>query len=122
MSNNKPIPVGQGKQLSILAGLIRQLRLVWLLFKDKRVPTWAKTILPVSLLYLISPIDFMPDVILGLGQLDDLGVILLGMTLFVKLCPPEIVEYYLNQLEYGHDFYSDDDETVDTTYRVVGED
>jgi uncharacterized membrane protein YkvA (DUF1232 family) len=122
MSNNKPVPATKTDRLSMLTGLAKQLRLVWSLFKDKRVPTWTKSVVPISLLYLISPIDFMPDVILGLGQLDDIAVILLGMTLFVKLCPPEIVQYYVNKLEYGKDFYRDDDETVDTTYRVVGED
>jgi len=118
MSNNKPVPSSQEGRLSMLTGFVKQLRLVWLLLKDKQVPAWSKSVIPVSLLYLISPIDFMPDVILGLGQLDDLGVVLLGMTLFVKLCPPEIVAKYLHELEYGTDFY-DDDETVDTTYRVV---
>ncbi len=123
MSENKPVSVNKNqKQLSLLEGFIKQFRLVWYLFKDKRVAVWAKSIIPMSFLYLISPIDFLPDVILGLGQLDDLGVILLGMALFVKLCPPEIVEQYLIELDYGKDFYTDDDKTIDTTYRVVGED
>ncbi len=123
MSDNKITRVDKtNKQLSIMEGLMKQLRLVWLLFKDKRVPTWTKSVVPISFLYLISPIDFIPDVILGLGQLDDLGVILLGMALFVKLAPPEVVEQHLMELDYGKDFYDDDDETVDTTYRVVGED
>jgi hypothetical protein len=58
-------------------------------------------------------------VFLGFGQLDDLGVILLGMALFVKLCPQDIVERYQNQLEYGSD---SEGEAVDTTYRIVDED
>jgi uncharacterized membrane protein YkvA (DUF1232 family) len=78
-----------------------------------------KSVVPLSLLYLISPLDFIPDMALGLGQLDDLGVILLGMALFVKLCPPNIVEYYQNQLEYGPE---NNNEAVDTTYRVMDED
>ena len=121
MHKNKPVSINREKQLGMLTGLIKQFKLVWALFTDERISLWAKSIVPISLLYLISPIDFMPDVILGLGQLDDLGVILLGMTLFVRLCPPEIVDYYLKKLEYGDDFYNDD-ETIDTTYRVVGED
>ena len=102
------------------AEIINRFRLVWLLFWDKRVPLWAKTVLPISVLYLLSPIDFVPDVVLGLGQLDDLGVILLGMALFVKLSPPDIVEYYLHQLEYGKGL-GHMDEVVDTTYRVIDE-
>jgi uncharacterized membrane protein YkvA (DUF1232 family) len=78
--------------------------------------------LPRALLYLVSPVDFLPDFIVGLGQLDDLSVILLGMALFVKLSPPHLVEHYRRQLEYGsYEDYDDKDETVDTTYRVIGE-
>lgn len=115
------IPADPNKQLSFFSGLVKQLKLVWLLFRDERVSLWTKSVLPLSLLYIVSPIDFLPDFFLGLGQLDDLGVILLGITLFVKLCPPELVNHYLDQLEYGDEF-KDSSETVDTTYRVVGED
>jgi uncharacterized membrane protein YkvA (DUF1232 family) len=122
MTNDKPVPVDPDRNLSFMMGILKQLRLVWLLFRDGRVPIWVKSVLPISLVYLISPVDFVPDVILGLGQLDDLGIILLGIALFVRLCPPDIVDYYRNQLEYGNDFEPDNDETVDTTYRVVDED
>lgn len=33
----------------------------------------------VCLLYCISPIDLIPDFLIGPGQLDDLGVILLTL-------------------------------------------
>jgi len=123
MSDNKPVATDlTSKRASMLTGMLKQLKLVWLLFKDKRVSIWIKSIIPIALLYLISPVDFIPGMLLpGLGALDDMGVILLGMSLFVKLSPPELVQYYLHQLEYGNDFY-DEGETVDTTYHVVDED
>jgi uncharacterized membrane protein YkvA (DUF1232 family) len=65
---------------------------------DPRVPLWLKTIVPASLVYLVSPIDFVPDVIPGLGQLDDLAVIVIGVKLFIELCPPEIVRQHLQEL------------------------
>ncbi|MEM7345532.1 MAG: DUF1232 domain-containing protein [Chloroflexota bacterium] len=104
--------------IPVLAGLINQLRLVWLLMQDNRVSNWVKAVLPASILYLVSPVDFIPDVILGAGQLDDLGVILLGLTLFVKLCPPDIVQFYRDQIEFGE---TDDREAIDTSYRVIDE-
>jgi uncharacterized membrane protein YkvA (DUF1232 family) len=123
MTSKKPVPVNPEKHVSMLTGISKQIKLVWALFTDGRVSLLTKAVIPISLLYVISPIDFIPDVFLGLGQLDDLGVLLLGMALFVKLCPPELVEFYLHKLEFGDNFYKDDDdETVDTTYRVVGED
>ena len=74
--------------LGIVTDLIRQVRLAWRLMFDSRVPLWVKTIVPASLVYLISPVDFVPDVIPGLGQLDDLAVIVIGVKLFIELCPP----------------------------------
>lgn len=120
MAEQKPVRLDWSKNLGFLTGIFKQFRLVWMLMQDGQVPLWAKTIVPLSLIYLVSPIDIIPDVFLGLGQLDDLGIILLGMSLFIKSCPPNIVEYYQNQLEYGDDHL--DDEAVDTTYRVVDED
>ena len=122
MSDKKLVPADRSKaQTTMLTGVIQQLKLVWALFQDKRVSLMTKSVIPLSLLYLISPVDFVPDAILGLGQLDDFGIILLGMSLFVKLSPPEIVAYYRHKLEYGTDPEHDDDETVDTTYRVIDE-
>ncbi len=120
MTEQKPAHLDWSKNLGFLSGLLQQLRLVWLLMQDSRVPLWAKLIVPLSLLYLISPLDFIPDVALGLGQLDDLGIILLAISLFIKACPPNLVTYYKNQLEFGGG--QPDDEAVDTTYRVVDED
>lgn len=126
MSSNKtPVPAKSDKQLTVLAGMLNQFRLVWKLFTDDRVSMLVKSIVPLSFIYTISPVDFIPDVILGLGQLDDLGVILLGLALFVKLAPPELVEFYRNQIEFGGDdggVIADDEDTVDTTYRVLDDD
>ena len=120
--NRKSILADPSKNISVLTNLFKQLKLVWLLFRDNRVSLLAKLVLPLSLLYLVSPIDILPDVIVGLGQLDDLGVLLLGMALFIRLCPPRLVDQYRNQLDYGdQEDYDDKDETVDTTYRIVGE-
>ena len=119
MKNQNPLPSDRG--ITFAAELIKRLRLVWLLFTDGRVPFWTKIVMPLSLLYLISPVDFVPGALFPLlGGLDDLGVILLGMALFVKLAPQNIVQLYENQLEYG-DLYGDD-ETVDATYRLIDED
>ncbi|MEW5958163.1 MAG: DUF1232 domain-containing protein [Chloroflexota bacterium] len=121
MASQKPVPAGPDKNLIFLSEFFKRFRLVWLLFKDPRISLWIKSVLPLSLIYLVSPIDFIPAALFPVvGGLDDLGVILLGMALFVKLSPPEIVEDYENQLEYG-DLYRHED-AVDTTYRVVDED
>lgn len=117
MTNQKPVLSTQTKNVSILAQLFKQLRLVWLLFRDNRVSLWTKSILPILLLYIVSPIDILPDVLIGVGQLDDLGVMLLGIALFVKLCPPDIVDYYRKQIDY-----ESSGEVIEAAYRKANGD
>jgi uncharacterized membrane protein YkvA (DUF1232 family) len=81
-----------------LAEIIKQVRLVLRLWGDERVAPWVKVIPPIVLAYAIFPLDFLPDFGLGLGQLDDIAIILLGMKLFVELSPPEIVRQHLDDL------------------------
>ncbi|MDY6877047.1 MAG: DUF1232 domain-containing protein [Chloroflexota bacterium] len=79
-----------------LQGVVRQARLAWRLFWDRRVPVWAKLIPPAALAYVLSPVDFIPAAIVpGLGQLDDIAVLLIGIKLFVELAPPEVVREHL---------------------------
>ena len=41
------------------------------LAKDKRVPVEAKAIAGIALVYIMSPIDIVPDVFFGIGFVDD---------------------------------------------------
>jgi uncharacterized membrane protein YkvA (DUF1232 family) len=87
-----------GRAVGFLAETTRQARLILRLLRDRRVPIWPKLIVPASLVYLLSPIDLLADPILGLGQIDDLAVIVIGMKLFVELCPTHIVREHLDDL------------------------
>jgi hypothetical protein len=70
-----------------------QFRLVLKLMADPRVSPLVK-LLPVgSLLYLISPIDFAIPVV------DDAAILWIASTIFVELCPPEIVAEHRTALE-----------------------
>ena len=78
-----------------LQDVVCQARLAWRLFWDKRVPLWTKLIPPAALAYVLLPVDILPDVVLGLGQLDDIAVVLLGAKLFIELAPPDVVREHL---------------------------
>lgn len=99
-----------GPSLSLIRRIGREAQLVRLLLLDRRVPLWTKLIVPGSLLYLLSPLDFISDPLLGLGQLDDLAVLVLGVRMFVALSPPEVVREHLEVLS-----------TVEARYRIVDE-
>ncbi len=121
------------EKAGILASIIKNARLVWRLLRDSGVPAWQKMILPATLLYLLFPIDLIPDPMLGLGQLDDIGVILLGLKLFIELSPQEIVRRHLREMSSVSGSYQvvDDEEPsqepppsgyIEAPYRVVEED
>ena len=76
-----------------------RLQLIWRLLLDKRVNILLK-VLPVSALaYLIWPLDAVPGVTLPVvGALDDAAILWLGATLFVELCPPDVVEEHKRAL------------------------
>lgn len=46
---------------------------------DAKTPLWAKGIAFGALAYFISPIDAIPDAILGLGFTDDAAIIAAGI-------------------------------------------
>ena len=101
-----------------LSEILKQGRLVWRLLTDPGVPTWVKAIPPLALLYIISPIDLIPDPVLGLGQLDDLAVILLGLKLFIELSPKGVVQNYRDDVA-GNTPPEPEGEVVDASYRVI---
>ena len=81
-------------------GWPHRLRLVWRLFHDGRVSPWVKRLIPLgALAYFIMPFDLIPDVFVGPGQIDDLGVMAVSafilMRLLVKLAPAEVVAEHL---------------------------
>jgi uncharacterized membrane protein YkvA (DUF1232 family) len=76
-------------------------RLAFRLFNDPRVQSWVKYGIPLLVvLYLVMPLDVLPDFIPILGQLDDLGVIVLGMSLMAKLAPSYVVDEHRRALGY----------------------
>ena len=96
--DRRPAKVTPGDNNAIMAWLqdaVRQVRLAWRLLWDQRVPLWTKVIPPLALAYVVFPIDLIPDVALGLGQLDDVAVMLIGVKLFIDLAPPDVVREHL---------------------------
>lgn len=80
-----------GKAIQVIAYLPHFARLYWRLFRDSRVSVVAKALLVITLAYVIWPFDMVPDFVPVVGEMDDLGVVLGGLWLFIRLCPPEVV-------------------------------
>ena len=60
-------------------------------YKDKRTPLGAKILIGITVGYLLSPIDLIPDFIPVLGLLDDLIIVPLLITASVKLIPENVL-------------------------------
>jgi len=74
--------------------LITRARLILRLLRDPRVHPLLKVIPIFTLAYL-----FIPDLVIG--PLDDAAVVWLGMSIFVELCPPEVVAEHWRALVEG---------------------
>ncbi len=109
MSKEKSGPPATPDDVGALMGwfkdFFRQFQLAWRLIVDPRISLITKLIPLLSAVYLLLPLDFIPDVALGLGQLDDLAFILIGLRLFIDVCPPTIVEEHRAALE--GEYYGD---------------
>lgn len=71
----------------------RMKRQVWALFlawKDPRTPVLARIVIIVAVAYAVSPIDLIPDFIPFFGQLDDLLILPLLITLAIRLIPHDV--------------------------------
>ncbi len=59
---------------------------------DKRTPLLVKILALITVGYLLSPIDLIPDFIPVLGILDDLLLVPLLITITLKMIPKEVIE------------------------------
>lgn len=119
-----------GQMAGVSISYWQDLRLAWRLFRDPRVPGVIKGVVPALVaLYVVSPIDVIPDVILGIGQLDDLGVVSLALVMTVaalkRFAPREVVAEHLAAMHHrpcdGSPSTRDTPESgqvIDVRYRV----
>jgi uncharacterized membrane protein YkvA (DUF1232 family) len=70
--------------------LKKNIAAVYLAFKKKETPLYAKMAALVTIIYALSPIDLIPDFIPVLGYLDDFIILPLLIALSVKLIPKDI--------------------------------
>jgi uncharacterized membrane protein YkvA (DUF1232 family) len=74
-------------------------RLFWRLLCDHRVSAVAKGLLLATGAYILSPLDFLPDLMPLLGQLDDLTLFALGCRAFLQLCPKGVVQEHVQKID-----------------------
>jgi uncharacterized membrane protein YkvA (DUF1232 family) len=76
-------------RIGILRSLWRSGRLAWRLLRDSRTPLGLKLFLGGAALLIVSPINWIPNFIPVLGQMEDLALLALAVNLFLKRVPPD---------------------------------
>ena len=69
----------KGRMKNFLMFLPNMVMLLGRLLKDSRVPTAEKALFLAAIVYVISPLDFIPDVFPFIGQVDDIYVVALTL-------------------------------------------
>jgi uncharacterized membrane protein YkvA (DUF1232 family) len=69
---------------SAIRDIPHYLRLLWGLARDSRVALVDKALVVAAAIYIVSPIDVIPDFIPFLGQVDDLYLLVLALQRMVS--------------------------------------
>ena len=90
----RPPPLVPFTVLRLLSHPLKYARLIFRLMRDRRVPLYLKAILVGAFIYLLSPIDLIPEVLLPLlvGEADDAAVLLLAIHTLLTRAPRQVVE------------------------------
>lgn len=77
----------------------KELMLAWAVLRDPRSPKAAKLFTVLAALYVVSPIDFVPDTIPVLGWLDDGMIGFLLLQLAFKFLPADLLASLRKRVE-----------------------
>ena len=69
----------------------KELLMAWALLRDPRAPKSAKVVIVLAALYVLSPIDLVPDAIPILGWLDDGLIAYVLLQLAFKFLPADLM-------------------------------
>ena len=79
------------KRLSLLWTVVRgDARLLWLALKHPLSPGWLKPAVALMVIYVVSPVDLIPDVVPFLGVMDDVVLVPLAIRFLLKRLPARV--------------------------------
>ncbi len=84
----------KGRMRSFLMFLPNMVMLMGRLLKDVRVPVAEKALFAAAIVYVISPIDLIPDMFPFIGQVDDLYVVALVLLRLVNRTDESVVRQH----------------------------
>lgn len=84
---------------NFISNMVTQFKLIMRLMGDSRVSGLYKLLPLASIAYLVFPFDIIPGGLLTvIGAADDVAAVWFGFTLFLELCPADIVDEHIAEL------------------------
>jgi uncharacterized membrane protein YkvA (DUF1232 family) len=81
----------RGRMANFLMFLPNMVKLLGRLLKDSRVPKAEKALFVAAIVYVISPLDLIPDVFPFIGQVDDIYVVALSLLRLINRTDARVV-------------------------------
>ena len=79
------------KRIAVLWSLVKgDARLLWRALRHPQAPRWLKLGVVGIVLYVLSPIDLIPDVIPVIGVLDDIVLVPLAIRFLLNRLPASL--------------------------------
>ena len=81
------------KRLTVLWSVVRgDARQLWFALRHPAAPGWLKLGTALIALYLVSPVDIVPDWLPVIGIVDDLVLVPLAIRWLLRRLPPDVAE------------------------------
>jgi uncharacterized membrane protein YkvA (DUF1232 family) len=77
----------------------RDLAVLFYACRDRATPSWIRYAALAMLIYVISPVDFLPDVMPLLGLADDFALVALGVPWLLRKLPESVRQQANGQAE-----------------------
>jgi uncharacterized membrane protein YkvA (DUF1232 family) len=81
IDESEPVPARTRNELVVEAALLlpNLLKLLVGLVADPRIPTRKKVLVAAAVIYVASPVDLIPDFVVGIGYLDDIVIVAVAL-------------------------------------------
>lgn len=99
------------------AVLLNDIFTAWRLLWSPKVPFGLKLMLPIlAMIYWVFPLDLMPGL-----PFDDIALLVLAVKLFLQLAPSDAINNGATRNAQNPGTRREDDDAIDTTWRVVSD-
>lgn len=97
------LEMARGKLQEAIMLIPNYLKLLYRLTRDNRVSIAEKALLLATAAYVVSPVDFLPDFIPFVGQIDDVLLVALVLKRFMNSASPQMLyEYWDGKADLLH--------------------